>query len=117
MTKSLAILLLGILAVLATGCGSSIDTPPDGVSAIGRGAATDQLLTPNAIGWVDKSATGTTGIQGQWHAFDDGRFGVTGVTAESCQTTKYGECSIVREPTPGSPFAPTAGLGMCTSGV
>jgi hypothetical protein len=111
MRRFLAILGLGVLTVLATGCGSLVVTPPDGVADI------NQLLTPDATGWVDKSTTGATGIQGQWHVFDDGRFAVRGVTAESCQTAKYGECSIVREPARGSLYAPTPGLGMCTSGV
>jgi hypothetical protein len=103
-----AILGVGMVSAWATGCGSSVYTPPGG------GAAVDQLLAPDATGKVDLSATETTGIQGQWHAYADDRFGVP---AGHCQTTAYGECSIVSEPAPGEPFAPTAGLGMCTSGI
>jgi len=101
MRKALAIL---ASAAATAGCGSSVDEP----------AVTDQLLAPDATGWVNRSATGTTGIQGQWHAFADTRFGAR---ASDCQTTAFGECSIVHEPAPGSSYAPTAGLGMCTSGV
>ena len=91
-------------ALAAAGCGGPTPAPPDG----------NQLLVPDATGWVDGSKTGTTGIEGQWHAYADPRFGVP---AGDCQTTAYGECSIVSEPAPGSTFAPTAGLGMCTSGI
>ena len=104
MTKAVAILGLGTASVLTAGCGSSNDGPP----------ATDQLLEPDPTGWVARSATGTTGIQGQWHAFADSRFGAR---ASDCQTTAFGECSLVAEPAPGSTYAPTAGVGMCTSGI
>jgi hypothetical protein len=101
MTKALAIF---VSAAATAGCAPSVNQP----------AATDQLLVPDATGWVDRSATGTTGIQGQWHAFADTRFGAP---ASDCRTDVFGECSIVHEPAPGSSGAPTAGLGMCTSGV
>ena len=104
MTKAVVILGLGTASVLTAGCGSSNDGPP----------ATDQLLEPDPTGWVARSATGTTGIQGQWHAFADTRFGTR---ASDCQTTAFGECSIVDEPAPGSNYGPTAGVGMCTSGI
>jgi hypothetical protein len=77
----------------------------------------DQLLVPDPTGWVDKSVTGSTGIQGQWHAFPDTHFEVIGVPAGTCQSAESGDCSIVREPVPGAPFAPTAGHGMCASGI
>src|SRR5882672_8133122 len=117
MRRFLAILGLGVLTVLAGGCGATVITPPDGVTPPDGAGDINQLLAPDATGWIDKSTTGATGIQGQWHAFDDGRFDVRGVTPGNCQTAKYGECSIVREPARGSPYAPTPGLGMCTSGV
>jgi hypothetical protein len=104
MTKAMAIIGLATASALAAGCGPSIASPPD----------SDQPLEPDATGWVDRSTTGTTGIEGQWHAYADPRFGVP---AGDCQTTAYGECSIVDEPAPGSTFTPTAGLGMCTSGI
>lgn len=104
MRKAAAMLGLGTASALAAGCGASVDTL----------AAGDQLLAPDATGWVDRSATGTTGIQGQWHAFADDRFGAP---PSGCQTAALGECSIVHEPTPGSPYAPTSGLGMCTFGI
>ncbi len=68
---------------------------------------------PTRTGWVDRSATDTTGIQGQWHAFADERFGAP---RSDCETTAFGECCIVHEPAPGSTYAPTPGLGMCASG-
>lgn len=106
MRKAVVMLGLGTASALAAGCGASgaNETP----------AAGDQRLAPDATGWVGRSATGTTGIQGQWHAFADSRFGTP---AGDCQTTAFGECSIVHEPAPGSTYAPTSGLGMCTSGI
>ena len=104
MTRAAASLGLALACALAAGCGASIAPPADG----------DQLLEPDATGWVDGATTGTTGIEGQWHAYADPRFGVP---AGDCQTTAYGECSIVSEPAAGATFAPTAGLGMCTSGI
>jgi hypothetical protein len=106
----LAILVLGALSGLATGCGALVDTP-DG------GADIDQLLTPDENGWIDKSTTGTTGIQGQWRALADDLSRVPALTAGGCQTDAYGECSTLHEPVLGRRYAPTAGLGMCTSGV
>jgi hypothetical protein len=104
MRKAAAILGLGMASAVASGCWSSTDEP----------AVTDQLLAPDATGWVGKSTTGTTGIQGQWHAFADTRFGAR---ASDCRTTAFGECSIVDQPAPGSTYPPSAGLGMCTSGI
>src|ERR1041385_7124545 len=101
MRRFLAILVLG---VWASGCGALVVTPPDVVTSPDEVADINQVLTPDATGWVDKSVTGVTGIQGQWRAFDDGRFAVAGLTAESCQTAKFGECSIVREPASGSTY-------------
>jgi hypothetical protein len=82
-------------------------------------AGTSQLLVPDATGWVDRSATATTGIQGPWHAYDDTLVSVNGLPAGVCPTADHadGECSIVSEPAPNSPYAPTEGRGMCTSGV
>ncbi len=91
------------LAALAAGCGAPLDA-----------ASASQLLAPDATGWVARSTTGTTGIQGQWHASADSQFGAR---AGDCQTSAYGECSIVDQPAPGATFAPTPGLGMCTSGL
>src|SRR5437764_1946807 len=103
MTRAV-ILGLGTVSALVAGCGVRLDAAP----------AVNQLLESDATGWVDGSTTGTTGIQGQWHAFADSRFGAP---AGDCQTSAFGECSIVHEPAPGATYAPTPGLGMCTSGV
>jgi hypothetical protein len=106
MSSSLPILVLGITFVFLCACGASSDT-----------AAVDQLLVPDSTGWVDKSVTGTTGIQGQWHGFPDTHFAVIGVPAGTCQSAASGECSIISEPVPGAPYGPTAGRGMCASGI
>src|SRR5260221_14378149 len=108
--RVLSILVLGALSVLATGCGSWVATS-------GGGGDINQLLTADETGWVDKSTTGTTRIQGQWRAFADDPSDVPALTAGGCRSNAYGECSTLREPVPGRPYAPTAGLGMCTSGV
>jgi hypothetical protein len=74
-------------------------------------AAEDQLLEPDRDGWVDRSTTGDTGIQGAWFVYAD---------SDGCQRAGYAksECSIVIEPASGSPtFSRTPSLGMCTSGV
>jgi hypothetical protein len=105
--KPSAVFVWLIVSGCVTGCGSAIDA----------GRAVDQVLVPDARGWVDLSTSGGTGIQGQWHALGDSRFGLSGGSAGSCRSTDYGECSIVREPALGSSYAPTAGLGMCTSGL
>jgi len=75
-----------------------------------RGGGRGQLLTPDADGWVDRSTTGTTGIQGAWYAYTD-RDGCLPRHAAA-------ECSTFVPPDLGSPsFAPTGGLGMCAVGV
>lgn len=86
------------IAVAFAGCGSA------------RDGGAGQLLTPDATGWVDRSTTGTTGIQGPWYAFTDG---------ESCLSRHTAaECSVLVTPDPADPiFAPTANLGMCAVGV
>ncbi len=79
-------------------------------SARSGGSDRGQLLTPDATGWVDRSTTGTTAIQGAWYAFTDG---------SSCLPRHpAAECSTFVPPDLGSPsFAPTGGLGMCAAGV
>ena len=61
MTREVAILGLATASALASGCDGSISTPAD----------VDQRLEPDATGWVDGSTTGTTDIEGQWHAYAD----------------------------------------------
>lgn len=62
------------------------------------------------MGWVDRSTTGTTGIEGPWYAFTDG---------ESCLARHTpAECSTLVTPDPAAPiFGPTGDLGMCAVGV
>lgn len=110
MRNSLATVLAGVWLVLATACGVSNDSPA------GARPSAAQLLTPDATGWVDKSRTGTTGIQGRWRGFT-GSPALPGLTAGGCHSDVYGECSIVQEPAADRPYAPTPGLGMCAAGV
>lgn len=110
MTKVWGVSALGTLALIG-GCGE----PPSK-----RAPLQDQALTPDADGWVDGSLTGTTRIQGQWR----GWLPLTappipvGVEAGTCPpSAEYGECSFVIEPAADESYSPTAGLGMCASGV
>jgi hypothetical protein len=100
--------LLGV-AAMVFGCGPAFEGP--------TGTGRDQLLMPDRTGWVARSHTGTTGIQGQWRAVEDGRRIDTGLPDGYCDTAPYGECSIRQEPAPGTTYGPTEGLGMCASGV
>jgi hypothetical protein len=95
--------------VIATACGAPLDVP-------NAGTPVDERLEPNATGWIDRSVTGTTGIQGQWRAWESNERAAT-VPDDFCANAGFGECSVVEEPAPGEPYAPTLGLGMCTSGV
>jgi hypothetical protein len=77
-----------------------------------KGATRGQLLVPDSQGRVDRSTTGTTGIQGRWRVRAD---------TEDCRTTgkhDVRDCSRFVTPNPAAPaFAPTADLGMCATGV
>jgi hypothetical protein len=102
-----------LLALAAVGCGGgcrpSGEAPPE--PSPGKVAA-GQALVPDDQGRVERSTTGTTGIQGRWTASTD---------AEDCQTKgkhAAAECSKLITPDPRSPrFAPTGDLGMCMVGV
>jgi hypothetical protein len=75
-------------------------------------------LLPDSTGWVDRSATGLTNIQGRWYGFADG-FGADGTSATgACEMTGHhapADCSYLTTPSPGS-FPNSAGK-MCTAGV
>lgn len=88
------------LALAMADCGSAEST------AGGAG----QLLRPDATGWVDRTTTGTTGIQGRWYAFTD---------ASNCLPRHAAtECSALVRPDPDDPsFGVTGNLGMCAVGV
>jgi hypothetical protein len=97
----------------ASGCRPAGPAPSPPRADAGRAGATrGQLLVPDAEGRVDSSTTGATGIMGHWWARAD---------TEDCRTKgKHGprDCSRLVAPDPAAPaFAPTAGLGMCASGV
>jgi len=110
MTSASVLLASGIASLTAMACASSTRAP-----AVER-ATGEPPLSPDARGWVDESTTGTTGIQGQWRAFG-GETGARSGGAGACETEAFGECSSVFEPVAGLPYAPTPGLGMCTSGI
>jgi hypothetical protein len=74
--------------------------------------AAGQVLAPDGNGRVERSTTGTTGIQGRWFAAAD--------TDDCHRRGKHAvrECSLFITPDPQAPaFGPTADLGMCTVGV
>jgi hypothetical protein len=99
-----AVVVAGAAAIF--GCGSPGETPS---------AEADQPLIPDGNGFVDRSTTGTTEIQGGWYAFSD---------AEDCQLNGHDtdECSLVTTPDLAAQnFPPTVvadiDLGMCVVGV
>ena len=68
-------------------------------------------LPPDPTGWVDRTATGTTNIQGRWYGFADG-FGADGTTASgACEMTgsKHPRTArISRAPVPAASRTRTA---------
>jgi hypothetical protein len=102
-----------LLALAAVGCGGGCRPTGEASPDPGRGkVAAGQMLVPDDQGRVERSTTGTTGIQGRWTASTD---------AEDCRTKgkhAAAECSRLVTPDPRSPrFSPTGDLGMCTVGV
>jgi hypothetical protein len=89
-----------------------------GPDVVDPGPPTSVPLPPDPTGWVDRSATGTTNIQGRWYGFADG-FGADGTTATgACEITGQhapADCSYLMTPSAGS-FPNTNGK-MCTTGV
>ena len=76
------------------------------------------LLPPDSMGWVDRTTTGPTQIQGRWYGFADG-FGADGMSASgTCESIGHHapeDCSQLTTPSPGS--FPNTGGRMCTAGV
>jgi hypothetical protein len=75
------------------------------------------VLTPDPTGYVSGNAAG---VVGPWYVFTDGA-GPDGLPGDS-QCVSVGlfpasACSQVFSPTPAAAFRPTAGKGMCTSGI
>jgi hypothetical protein len=106
-----------IVLLYAGGCGIGGTLPSDGGS---RKPA--QELTPDATGWIDRSTTGATGIEGSWYVFADG-LGFDGQVPSlvgDCQRGGYppDQCSMIITPNPTVlGFPPTDGLGMCVIGI
>ncbi|SRR6266700_4547569 len=101
-------------AVVAAGCSSTGGQKGDGSAGGGNGT----LLLPDATGWVDKTVTGTTNIQGAWYAYGDG-IGPDGMPASGDCMKKgmhpMSDCSTIATPAFGK-FPNTAGK-MCTTGT
>jgi hypothetical protein len=75
------------------------------------------LLTPDITGWIDRSVTGSTHIQGRWSTHGDGN-GADGTTATGdCERNGHpvSDCSQIAPP-PGGGVLNTDGV-MCTSGI
>jgi hypothetical protein len=107
-----AVVVAGAIAIV--GCGSPGEMPPE---------AADQPLIPDETGRIDRTKTGTTGIEGRWHVFSDGT-NPEGVPSGTCQNNGHdsAQCSIVISPDPTAMiFPPTVVngfvLGMCVVGV
>jgi hypothetical protein len=118
LAKCLSLVLFGSAAI-AAGCSTTAATPADGgLSGVGGSSSHLQPLLPDATGFVDVGATGTTGIKGAWYAYGDG-VGSNGTTATGDCEAKglhaVSECSAITMPSFGS-FPNTAGK-MCTSGT
>jgi hypothetical protein len=101
-------------AVAIAGCGSPGEVPPE---------AAAQPLIPDDTGRIDRTKTGTTGIEGRWHVFSDGT-NPEGVASGTCQNNGHdsAQCSTVITPDPTAMmFPPTVVngfvLGMCVVGV
>ena len=74
-------------------------------------------LVPDPPGWVDRTETGSTNIQGRWYGFADG-FGADGTSASGvCELAGHApaDCSQLASPSPGN--FPNLGGKMCTMGV
>jgi hypothetical protein len=109
---ALAVIVVGAVAIV--GCGSSDAMPPE---------AADQPLPPDETGRVDRTATGTTGIEGGWFVFSDST-NPEGVPPGDCQRGGHdiAQCSAVIMPDPATrEFPPTVVndfvLGNCVVGV
>lgn len=88
-----------------------------GPDVVDSGTSTSVPLPPDPTGWVDRTATGTTNIQGQWYGFADG-FGADGTPASgACELAGHApaDCSYLTTPSAGG-FPNTNGR-MCTAGV
>jgi len=117
LANCLSLVLLGSAAI-AAGCSTSQNTPGDGsMSGSGGSTAHLQALTPDATGYVDVGATGTTGIKGAWYAYGDG-IGSDGMPMTGDCEAKGGhpasDCSSITSPMFGN-FPNTNGK-MCTMG-
>jgi hypothetical protein len=110
---------VAVSLAVVTGCSSTSAGPKDGGgNTTGAAGASGIPLTPDPTGWVDRTVTGTTMIQGAWFAYGDG-IGADG-TATSGDCVKLGmhqpsECSTITTPTPG--MFPNTGGVLCTKGV
>jgi hypothetical protein len=100
----LSVACLGSVAI-ATGCSSSPAAPSDGGTVTETGTA----LTPDPTGWIDRTTTGTTGIQGAWYGYGD---------LTDCTTAGHAAsaCSMITQP-PLMGFPQTVPGSMCTSGI
>jgi hypothetical protein len=77
----------------------------------------DQLLVPDENGWVARTPTSPTQIQGAWFPVADGMDGLGSIGMCQAAGHSTSDCSVFSEPNPPSPFRPDKDLGMCTSGI
>jgi hypothetical protein len=120
LANCLSLVLLGSAAI-AAGCSTSASNSSDGgpKGTGGTGSTSNlQALLPDATGYVDVGATGTTGIKGAWYAYGDG-IGSDGTTLTGDCEAKGGhaatDCSAIASPSFGN-FPNTMGK-MCTMGT
>jgi hypothetical protein len=115
--NTFAMTLAGAAALLASACSSSKSPPASGEGGVVNGIP----LVPTDTGFVTDA---TSGIIGAWYAYGDGAgpgANMAGTDFANSECAKGGFtadlCTQITAPTPGQPFPPTPGKGMCTSGV
>lgn len=108
MRRSILTTLIALALPGSSGCKSAAPSSTERPTMLSPG----QPLTPDDNGRVQRSTTGTTGIQGRWVARAD---------SEGCRKDgKHArrDCSMLLSPDPAAPSFPPAGdLGMCALGV
>jgi hypothetical protein len=113
---------VGLAALLAGACSSSNTKSDGGTTGAGGGAGFVGVpLVPSDTGFVSDV---TSMVIGAWYAYGDSAgpaASATGTDFADSQCAIGGftmaQCSQIVAPTPGQPFAPTAGKGMCTNGT
>jgi hypothetical protein len=113
--------LAGLAVLLAGACSSSKSNPSDGGGGSGGGFVGIPLVPSTDSGFVDDAISM---VIGAWYSYGDSAGPAANLTStdfadSQCSVGGFtmDKCSQITSPTPGQPFPPTAGKGMCTSGT